>query len=94
MAGEPSKRFGARYGSKIRENVDTAETGGGECPECGSELERTASGIWECPGCGQKLAGGAYEQDTGAEESLRRALQVGTEELEEAKEAVEDEGEQ
>ncbi|MFB6190334.1 MAG: 50S ribosomal protein L37ae [Candidatus Nanohaloarchaea archaeon] len=87
--GRPSKRFGARYGSKIRKNVDAAETGGGECPECGAELERKASGIWKCMDCGSKVAGGAYRQDTGAEESLRRALQVGTEELEEAKEAVE-----
>ncbi|MFB6191283.1 MAG: hypothetical protein ABEJ64_02550, partial [Candidatus Nanohaloarchaea archaeon] len=83
-----------RYGNKIRKNVDAAETGTGECPDCGEELERRASGIWECNSCDRKVAGGAYEQDTGAEESLRRALQVGTEELEEAKEAVEDEGEE
>lgn len=88
--GTPSKRFGARYGSKTRQNVDAAETGEGECPDCGEELERQASGIWVCSGCDRKVAGGAYEQDTGAEESLRRALQVGTEELEEAKEAVEE----
>lgn len=85
-----SKRFGPRYGSKIRKNVDEAESGTGVCPECESELEREAAGIWTCKECGKKLAGGAYEQDTGAEETLKRALQVETEELEEAKEMVEE----
>lgn len=85
-----SKRFGARYGSKIRENVDEAESHDAECPECGGELEREAAGIWECRECGIRLAGGSYDQDTGAEESLRRALKVGTEELEAAKEQIED----
>lgn len=86
-----SKRFGARYGSKIRKNVDEAESHEGECPECGGDLKRTAAGIWECTECGVKIAGGAYKQDTGADESLRRALNVETEELEAAKERIEEE---
>ncbi len=85
-----SKRFGARYGAKIRKNVDEAESHEGECPECEGELEREAAGIWKCTECGLKVAGGAYNQDTGADETLRRALNVETEELEAAKEQIEE----
>ncbi|MFB6208992.1 MAG: 50S ribosomal protein L37ae [Candidatus Nanohaloarchaea archaeon] len=89
----PSKRFGSRYGSRIRKNVDAAEKVEGSCPECGSEVDRQAAGIWKCRSCDKKFSGGAYEPDTGAGEMLDKALQVGTEELEEAKEIVEDEAE-
>ncbi|MFB6294310.1 MAG: hypothetical protein ABEI97_00975 [Candidatus Nanohaloarchaea archaeon] len=61
-----------------------------DCPRCRNEsLSRTAAGIWRCSTCGHKLAGGAYEPDTGAEELLRRAKKEGTEELEAAQEEVE-----
>lgn len=87
-----SKRFGSRYGSKIRQNVDEAESRDEECEECGSDkVEREAAGIWKCRRCGHKKAGGAYKMDTGAKESLKKALRVGTEELEEAQDIVEDE---
>lgn len=86
----PSKRFGSRYGSKVRKNVDEAEKREGECPDCEGELEREAAGIWKCKDCGKKFAGGAYRPDTGAEEMLDKALKVGTEELEEAQEMVEE----
>jgi large subunit ribosomal protein L37Ae len=89
MANKSSKRFGSRYGSKIRKNVDEAEKRDGVCPECESELERGAAGIWKCKGCGKKFTGGAYKPDTGAEEMLDKALQVGTEELEQAQEKIE-----
>lgn len=87
-----SKRFGSRYGSRIRKNVDEAEDHTDEeCPECGSDqIERTAAGVWECQKCGHKEAGGAYKQDTGADELLNKALQVETEELEAAKEQIEE----
>ncbi|AOV95047.1 hypothetical protein AQV86_03935 [Nanohaloarchaea archaeon SG9] len=86
-----AKRFGSRYGSRIRKNVDEAEDREDvECPECGSgKVERNAAGIWECRKCGQKTAGGAYNMDTGAQEQMKKALELGEEELEELEEAKE-----
>ncbi len=79
-----SKRFGARYGRKIRKNVDEAEA-----KQKG--YKKIAPGIWEDKETGEKVAGGAYKPDTGAEDVLKKALQVETEELEAAKEKIEDE---
>ena len=79
-----SKRFGSRYGAKIRKNVDEAESHD-------DRYERVASGIWKDKETGEKFAGGAFKPDTGAEEMLDKALQVETEELEEAKEKIEEE---
>jgi ribosomal protein L37AE/L43A len=81
-----SKRFGSRYGSKTRRNVDEAE----DRPK---GYERKASGVWVNEETGKKVAGGAYDVDTGAEETLKKALQVETEELEAAKERIEDDEE-
>ena len=78
-----SKRFGPRYGAKIRKNVDEAESHD-------DRYERVASGIWKDKETGEKFAGGAFKPDTGAKEMLNKALQVETEELEEAKEAIEE----
>lgn len=82
--GGTSKRFGARYGNRIRKNVDEAEKRDND------RYERIAAGIWKDKETGKKVAGGAYKRDTGAEEMLSKALQVETEELEKAKEQIED----
>ncbi len=83
-----SKRFGPRYGSRIRKNVDEAESR----PE---GYERIAAGIWKDKETGEKVAGGAFKRDTGADEILNKALKSGAsvqlEELEEAKEELEEE---
>ena len=86
-----SKRFGSRYGNRIRKNVDEAENRDEECPECEADLERNAAGIWQCSKCDRKFTGGSYKFDTGAQERLQKALELedGVEELEEAKEKVE-----
>ncbi|MFB6181218.1 MAG: 50S ribosomal protein L37ae [Candidatus Nanohalobium sp.] len=86
-----AKRFGSRYGSRIRENVDEAEDREDiECPECGSgKIERNAAGVWECRKCGEKTAGGAYQLKTGAEDMTKKALELDEEELEELEEAKE-----
>ena len=83
-----SKRFGARYGSRIRKNVDEAESES-------EGFERVAAGIWKDKETGKKVAGGAFDRDTGADEILSKALKSGAavefEELEEAKEELADE---
>lgn len=90
--GNPSKRFGARYGNRIRKNVDEAEDRTEErCIECeAKDVERTTAGVWECNECGAKFAGGAYKSETGAKEMMTKALrtEVEVEELEEAKEEL------
>lgn len=86
-SNESSKRFGPRYGSRIRKNVDEAES-----KEEG--YERIAAGVWKDKETGKKVAGGAFKRDTGAEEILSKALKSGVkveiEELEEAKEELEE----
>ena len=86
-----SKRFGSRYGNRIRKNVDEAEDRTEEeCPECEGDVERNAAGIWKCQDCGKKFAGGAYKADTGATQLMKKALQTEAEieELEAAKEQL------
>lgn len=79
-----SKRFGSRYGTKVRKNVDEAE-------KKHEGYERVAPGIWKDKDSGEVFAGGTFKPDTGASEILKKALRVETEELEAAKEAIEDE---
>lgn len=81
--GRSSKRFGARYGNRIRKNVDEAE-------DEDDEYERVASGIWKHKETGEVVAGGAYDPDTGAQDMIQKALKTDTEveELEEAKEKI------
>ena len=84
--GRSSKRFGSRYGNRIRKNVDEAE-------KEDDEYERVSAGIWKHKETGEVVAGGAYSPDTGAEEMMTKALntEVEVEELEEAKEEIGDE---
>jgi len=78
-----SKRFGARYGNRIRKNVDEAESKD-------ENYERIAAGIWKDRETGEIVTGGAYKQDTGANQLMKKALQteVDAEELEAAKEEL------
>jgi len=60
---KPSRKFGVRYGKKIRDRYDSAKSKNVyECPNCTKmSLRRLASGIWKCEKCGLKLAGKAYK---------------------------------
>lgn len=57
-------RFGARYGSNIRQKVSEIERkqkARYECPKCHRfALKRLSAGIWHCKACEVKMAGKAY----------------------------------
>jgi len=62
--GSMVKRFGARYGSRLRKKVQEIEMMQRSyyvCPMCGRRrVRRAASGIWRCLKCGYTFAGGAW----------------------------------
>jgi len=62
--GSMVKRFGARYGARLRKKVQEVELSQRAlypCDRCGSKtVRRIAVGIWECKKCGYKFAGGAW----------------------------------
>jgi len=64
MTKLPTKRFGARYGRKVRDRfaqVDVLQRKKQKCPYCQRlGVKRLAMGIWECPKCQTKFAGKAY----------------------------------
>lgn len=59
-----SKRYGARYGLKIKKLVDSVEANSRKkyrCVYCGKvAVKRVAAGIWQCSSCGAKFTGKAY----------------------------------
>ncbi len=58
-----ARRFGARYGRKIKQKVASVEKQkkGLKCPFClKQKLKRKASGIWECKKCEKIFTGKAY----------------------------------
>ena len=58
------KRFGARYGRKLKERfgkVELEQRKKQKCPYCSApKVKRIAAGIWECRKCNTKFAGKAY----------------------------------
>ena len=59
-----TKRFGPRYGRRIKEklaDVEKAHLGKQKCPFCSkNSVKRVAVGIWHCKSCKRKFAGRAY----------------------------------
>jgi large subunit ribosomal protein L37Ae len=59
-----TKRFGARYGARLRKKVEEIELEQRAihvCDKCGRKAVRRVSvGIWECRKCGYKFAAGAW----------------------------------
>ena len=59
------KRFGNRYGKKLREKVglleNTYRQKTQKCPYCRKEgIKRVSAGIWTCRKCNVKFTGKAY----------------------------------
>jgi len=64
-AGKSTKRFGARYGTRVRNRVAAVEVlyknKRLDCPYCSRKaVTRVASGIWNCRKCKAKFTGAAY----------------------------------
>ena len=58
------KRFGSRYGRRLRAlvgKIEAAKRNSNKCPYCGKNKAcRLAVGIWECSKCDSKFTGKAY----------------------------------
>ena len=63
IKNNPAKRYGARYGSRIREMVRAIEVKPEQkCPYCSAlKVKRLAAGIWTCGRCKAKFTGRAYQ---------------------------------
>ena len=59
-----TKRYGSRYGRKIKEKVGKIEEErkqSSKCPYCRKDkIKRLAAGLWYCSKCDVKLTGKAY----------------------------------
>ncbi len=68
-------RFGARYGSTLRQRVAKIEANMKalhKCPSCQTKaVRRISTGIWSCRKCGHTFTGGAWIPVTDAQKILR-----------------------
>ena len=59
-----TKRFGVRYGRKIKERfgkIESIQRKKHKCPYCAAiKVKRVAIGIWHCARCNAKFTGKAY----------------------------------
>jgi len=59
-----TKRFGARYGRRLKERfgkIESVQRSKQKCPYCSAlKVKRIAAGIWKCRNCNTKFAGKAY----------------------------------
>ncbi len=76
--GESAKRYGSRYGKRIRKKVSAVEEKQKKrhrCPKCEfMSLKRQAKGIWKCTKCGNKVAGGAWKPEVEGVGLVKKAL--------------------
>ena len=75
-----TKRFGPRYGRKLKERfgkIEAEQRKKQKCPYCSAlKVKRVAIGIWECKKCKAKFTGKAYsisKKITSKEESEENA---------------------
>ena len=58
------KRFGARYGRRVKHRlaeIEAVQKGKHICPYCKApRVKRISAGIWECRKCNSKFTGKAY----------------------------------
>ena len=99
MAGS-SKRFGVRYGRRLRlkyEAVETEQKTKYQCPYCHkSAVKRMAVGIWQCPKCAAVFTGRAYNvaKQPSTEQILEKEILEETPESEEDYEESQEEQQQ
>lgn len=57
-------KFGARYGSKVKERysaIASKQAQKQQCPHCKKfQAKRMAKGLWLCKSCSKKFTAGAY----------------------------------
>jgi len=60
----PTKRFGARYGTKPKKKfaqIEVQQRAKYHCPYCSkTAVKRLSLGIWQCRKCNVKFTGKAY----------------------------------
>ena len=68
-----TKRFGTRYGRRVKEKAGKIEQIMREtslCPHCRlTKMKRLSAGIWQCSKCNIKYAGAAFSVHRQARES-------------------------
>ena len=85
-----AKRFGARYGRRIKElfeNAEKSQRQDHKCPYCHAiRVRRLAVGIWTCKKCCTTFTGKAYvpyekqraiSEETGVEETIEETSEGG-----------------
>ena len=78
-------KFGARYGSRTRNNWRTimeVQKGVQKCPKCETKVRnmRETVGVWKCKKCGARFTGGAWNGATArGKESHRIAVRLARE---------------
>jgi large subunit ribosomal protein L37Ae len=81
------KRFGARYGRKVKlklAKIEAVQRGKHRCPYCHAiNVKRLSAGIWNCRKCGAKFTGKAY--------SIKKTIIAEEEPVEKKKKVVEEE---
>lgn len=73
-------RFGARYGRKIKlqvQEIEKISKAKHACPYCGyKKVSRIYAGLWQCSKCGSKFTGGAYTPSVKIELPVEKIVPV------------------
>jgi large subunit ribosomal protein L37Ae len=82
-----ASRYGARYSTPLKQvvmKIEQIQKSKQICPQCKRKsLKRRGYSLWICSKCGAKIAGGAYEPQTGVGQLVERIVRKG-ETIEEA----------